>query len=68
MRMWFWRDRYFASLKKVADAASSEPEWSQYARYCRELEKGLRKMALSSLNTFVTDLEGKPFVERQRFV
>jgi hypothetical protein len=66
--MWFWRDSYFQTLKDVVAEASSSPEWTDYAAYCTEYERGLRRQAFTILERFVAQMERAPFAERRRFV
>lgn len=41
------------ALLTVAKAASDNPEWKDYADYCVDREKGLRKQAFKKLDTFI---------------
>jgi hypothetical protein len=66
--MYFWRDRYFQTVKEVAVEAGDTPQWADYAAFCTEKERGLRQQAMSLLNRFISSLEGAPFPERRRFV
>lgn len=65
--MWFWRDTYFQTLKDVAAEASTSPEWADYAAYCTEHERGLRRQAFAALDRFMSRMESAPFAERRRF-
>src|SRR5687768_8236357 len=66
--MWFWRDTYFHTLKDLAAEASTFPEWADYAAYCTEHERGLRRKAFSILERFISQMEGAAFSKRKRFV
>jgi hypothetical protein len=66
--MWFWRDAYFETLKDVAAEASATPEWADYAAYCTQHERGLRRQAFAILDQFIGQMERASFVERKRFV
>jgi hypothetical protein len=66
--MWFWRDAYFQTLKDVAAEASQSPQWADYATYCAEHERGLRRQAFKILDRFIAQMERAPFAERRRFV
>ncbi len=66
--MLYWRDEYFQTLKDTAAAASTFPEWLDYALFCSELETGLRRQAFVALRRFIAWIEGVPFGERRRFV
>jgi hypothetical protein len=66
--MYFWRDSYFHTLKEVAAEASNTPEWMDYAAFCTEYERGLRRQAFRLLDRFISSLEHAAFPERRRFV
>ncbi len=66
--MWFWRDSYFQTLTDVAAKVSESPEWTDYATYCAEQERGLRRQAFTTLDRFIAQMERAPFAERRRFV
>lgn len=66
--MWFWRDTYFQTLKDVAAEAGASAELADYAAYCREYERGLRREAFRILERFIARMERVPFVDRRRFV
>jgi hypothetical protein len=66
--MHHWREDYFQTLKDVAAEARTFPEWADYADFCAEYEKGLRRRALAVLERFIASLESAPFAERRRFV
>ena len=63
-----YRDEYFQTLKDTAAAASTFPDWREYALFCSELERGLRQQAFAALRHFITSIEGAAFGERRRFV
>src|SRR5436305_944823 len=65
--MWFWRDAYFRTFKDVAAEASTSPEWADYAAYCTEHERGLRRQAFAVLDRFIFRMESASFAERRRF-
>jgi hypothetical protein len=66
--MYFWRKDYFESLKTAADETKATPEWMEFATFCTEMELGLRKQALKSLDRFIAEMERRPFSERRQFV
>jgi hypothetical protein len=66
--MYFWRQQYFQSLKSIAVEATAEPEWSDYATYCTDYERGLRRQAFATLDAFIVRMKCAPFAERKRFV
>ena len=64
----YWRRSQFEILKDVAVEASKFPEWSDFAAFCAESERGLRHDALALLERFIVTVERAPFAERRRFV
>lgn len=68
LRMYFWREEYFKTLKDVAAEARAVPEWADYAAFCEEYERGLRREAFTILERFISSLERAPFSERRCFV
>jgi hypothetical protein len=66
--MYFWREEYFKTLKDVAAEARAVPEWADYAAFCEEQERGLRREAFTILERFMSSFEHAPFAERRRFV
>ncbi len=68
MKMWYWREDYFRTLKDVGSEAAKSPEWADYATFCSEYESGLRTKAFTTLERFMLAFEGAPFVERRDFV
>lgn len=66
--MWFWRDSYFKTLKELAAEAAANPEWTDYAAYCTEHERGLRREAFTILNRFIVQMERTSFEGRRRFI
>src|SRR5262245_54010052 len=66
--MHFWRDSFFRSLKDIAAEAKTVPEWADYATYCSDQERGLRRQAFGGLDRFISRMEAAPFAERKRFV
>jgi hypothetical protein len=66
--MHFWRKEYFKTLKEVAAEASKSPEWSDYATFCLEYERGFRKNAFAILDRFISFHERASFADRRRFV
>jgi hypothetical protein len=66
--MYFWREDYFKTLKDVAAEARAVPEWADYAAFCEEYERGLRREAFTILERFMSPLARAPFAERRRFV
>ena len=66
--MWYWNQANFEGLISVADSISGEPEWSDFAAYCRLRERGLRKDALASIDRFMKLALSWPVPERRRFV
>jgi hypothetical protein len=69
MKMHYWREEYFGTLRKAAaDAVRESPGWQDYADYCLEYERGLRSQAFVILGRFISRMEREPFEERRRFV
>jgi len=69
MKMHYWREDYFETLRKAAaDAVCESPSWQDYADFCLEYERGLRSQAFLILGRFISRLEREPFEERRRFV
>jgi hypothetical protein len=66
--MHYWAKEYFETLKVVAKAARTVPEWADYATFCEEYERGLRRDALVVLDRFISSMERAPFAARRRFV
>jgi hypothetical protein len=66
--MHFWRKDFFETLNKVAAEANKTPEWSDYATFCVEYERGLRKKAFAILDRFISVYERASFADRRRFV
>lgn len=52
----------------VADEADKVPAWKKYARYCCLREKGLRKQAFESLDSFITEATQWDFPSQKTFV
>jgi len=55
-------------LKDVACEASTVPEWADFAAYCTDQERGLRRQAFVAVERFISQMEAAPFAERKRFV
>jgi len=67
--MHYWRKEYFELLKKAAvDAVCQSAKWQDYADFCLEYERGLRRQAFLILERFILRMEREPFLERRRFV
>jgi hypothetical protein len=66
--MHFRHEDYFQTLKDVAAEARTVPAWADYAAFCEEYERGLRREAFDTLERFTSSIERAPFAERQRFV
>lgn len=64
----YWRDDWFRSLREIAREATQFPAWTGYAAYCTEIERGLRKLALSTLDRFILRMERASFSDRKAFV
>lgn len=64
----YWRDSYFQSLKDVAAEARAIPEWADFATYCIDHERGLRRQAFVALERFICSMQAAPFAERKRFI
>jgi hypothetical protein len=58
---------YVQAMLAAADAAERRPAWAEYAHYCRNRERGLRRQALASLNQFISGAESWPFDQRREF-
>lgn len=69
MKMQYWREDYFGTLRKTAaDAVCESPSWQDYADFCLEYERGLRSQAFLILERFISRMEREPFEARRRFV
>jgi hypothetical protein len=66
--MWYWNQQNFEGLLTVADALAVEPNWSDFAEYCRLREAGRRKEALKAIEQLVFASGLWSRVERRRFV
>jgi hypothetical protein len=66
--MHFWAEDYFKTLEDVAAEARAVPEWADYAAFCEEYGRGLRRKAFTILERFMSHSERAPFAERRRFV
>ena len=63
-----WRDNAFHSLTEAASRASNFPAWTEYARFCELLDRGVRKEALAHLAVFVEQAVTWPFAEKKEFI
>jgi len=54
-------------LRAVAAQASANEAWSEYAQYCRDRERGLRRRAFQHLETFLTSARAWSFDDRSAF-
>ena len=69
MKMHYWREDYFETLRKAAaDAVCESPGWQDYADFCLDYERGLRSQAFLTLGRFISRIEHEPLRERRRFV
>jgi len=68
MKMWYWRDDYFQTLKTIGAEAAKSPAWGDYADFCSNYESGMRPQAFTSLERFMLALERAPFPARRQFV
>lgn len=67
--MHHWRKDYFELLKRAAvDAVCQSAKWQDYADFCLEYERGLRRQAFLILERFILRMEREPFLEKRRFV
>jgi len=66
--MYYWRKDYFETLNHAASSANSIASWPEYARFCLEYERGLRRQAFAILQGFISNMEREPFAERRRFI
>jgi hypothetical protein len=66
--MHYWRKGDFKSLRDGAAVARSLGTWPDYADYCIQQEKGLRRQAFEILGRFITKMERTPFAKRKSFV
>ncbi|HYG74733.1 MAG TPA: hypothetical protein VEK08_07000 [Planctomycetota bacterium] len=55
-----------ACLRRAAQEA--QPEWDEYANYCLDRERGLRKFAFEHLAKFINNACTWHFAERRTFV
>jgi hypothetical protein len=58
---------YAQAMLTAAEAAERSPAWVDYAHYCRNRERGLRREALVRLNEFIRTAETWPFEQRREF-
>ncbi len=61
-------DKENQSLRTVADSASRNKSWVDYAAYCADRERGLRRHAFQHLQRFVASARRWTFKERKYFV
>ena len=54
--MHFWREKYFQTLKDIAAEARTVPWWADYAAFCEEYERGLRREAFNILERFPSSM------------
>ena len=54
--MHFWREKYFQTLKYIAAEARTVPWWADYAAFCEEYERGLRREAFNILERFTSSM------------
>ena len=66
--MRYWRKGYFETLRSVAKAARTVPEWEDYSAFCEKYESGLRQDAFTILDRFISSYEREAFEKRRRFV
>ena len=66
--MYSWHGDRFETFRKTANEAIATPEWEDYVSFCGDMERGLRKQALESLERFIIRIERSPFSERRLFV
>lgn len=50
----------------IAEEAATQEEWRDFASYCLNRGKGVRKDALGALNSFLAKADNWPFAERLR--
>lgn len=55
------------ALKTVGEAAMQVPEWTDYANYCLDREKGLRKEAFAHLGNFLKQAENWTIAKKIAF-
>jgi hypothetical protein len=55
-------------MRSVEVKAKGFPGWEGYARFCGDLQRGLRKQAFEALEGFIAKLELAPLIERCQFV
>lgn len=66
--MWDWNQRKFEGLKGVTSLLTQSGIAEGFNEYCTLLEKGLRKQALTALNTFIQDTETWNNTRKREFV
>ncbi len=66
--MLYWRDEDFSIMAEASRIASDNSAWAEYANYCEQLEKGLRKDAFNHLSKFVESSAEWSFPEKKEFV
>ena len=57
-----------ALLDNLAGEAARVPEWSHYATYCRDRERGLRRAALEHIDAFLDETATWDEPKRRQFV
>ena len=62
MKMHYWREDYFETLRNAAvDAVRESPGWQDYADFCLQYERGLRSQAFLILGRFMSRMERGTF-------
>jgi hypothetical protein len=61
-------DRQNECLRAVADLAAQCASWTNYAAYCSDRERGLRRRAFEQLDVFLAASESWSFRDRKEFV
>ena len=56
------------ALLILAHSTKKKVEWVEYANYCFDREKGLRKTAFRHLDTFIKDTQNRELAQRIEFV
>lgn len=63
--MYYWNDKHFEGMKQIGEKYLSKERYEDYANYCLLIEKGLRKLAINSINKFITSAKERSDAEQR---
>ena len=63
--MFYWNDENFEGMKQIGEKYLSKDSYEDYANYCLLIEKGLRKLAIKSLNKFISSAKERSVTEQR---